>query len=67
MYKGHNSKITSLWRNQLTLCNCSVKEQCPMDDKCQTMDAVYDCSVTSPQSLKIYVGLTEGKLEEKVL
>ena len=42
MYKGHNSKIVSLSCNQLALCNCRVKEECPIDGKCQTMDAVYD-------------------------
>ena len=53
IYKGHNSKITSAPRNQLTLCNC---QKCAMDSKCQTMDAVYDCRVTSePQ--KSYCGL----------
>ena len=31
IYKGHNSKITSTPCNQLTLCNCRVKEECPMD------------------------------------
>ena len=31
------------------------------------MNAVYDRSATSPELRKIYFGLTEGKLEEKVL
>ena len=31
------------------------------------MNAVYDRSATSPELQKIYFGLTEGKLEEKVL
>ena len=48
IYKGHNSKITSTPCNQLALCNCRVKEGYPMDGKYQTMDAVYDCCVTSP-------------------
>ena len=50
IYKGHNSKITSTPRNQLTLCNCRVKEEFPMDGKCQTMDTVYDCRLTSLES-----------------
>ena len=49
IYKGHNSKITSAPCNQLTLCNCREKGECPMDGKCQTMDAVYDCQVTSSE------------------
>ena len=47
IYKGHNSKITSAPCNHLPLCNCWEKVECPMDGKCQTMDAVYDCPVTS--------------------
>ena len=45
----HNSKIKSTPCNQLTLCNCRVIEECPMDGKCQTMDAVYGCSVISTE------------------
>ena len=51
-YKGHNGKITSAPCNQLTLCNCQEKGECPMDGKCQTMDVVYDCRVTSSEPQK---------------
>ena len=61
IYKGHNSKITSTLCNQLTLCNCPVKEARSMDGKCQTMGTVYDCHVTLPEPQKIYFGLAEGK------
>ena len=49
IYKRHNSKIASILCNQLTLCNCWLKEECPMDGKCQTMDAIYDCHATLPK------------------
>ena len=62
IYKGHNSKITSTLRNQLTLCNSWVKEECPMGSKCQTMDAVYDlCPFT--RATKNW--LAEGKWKQK--
>ena len=61
IYKEHNSKITSILWKQLTLCNCRVKEECLMDGKCQTMDAVFECRVTSPEPRKIYSGLAEEK------
>ena len=35
-----------------------------MDSKCQTMDAVYNCRVTSPEPQKIYFGLAEGKWKQ---
>ena len=52
IYKEHNSNITSTQCNQLTLCNRQVREGSPMDSKCQTMDAVNDCRVTSSESRK---------------
>ena len=65
IYKGHNSKITSTQCNQLTLCNCRVKRECSMESKYQTMDAVSDCRVTSPEPRKIYFGLAEGKWKQR--
>ena len=59
-YKEYNSKITSTPCNQLTLCNCRVKEEFPMDGKCQTLDAVYDCRFTSSEPRRIYFKLAEG-------
>ena len=38
IYKGHNSKIRSRPCNQLTLCNCRVKEEFSMGCNCQTMN-----------------------------
>ena len=65
IYKGHNSEITSTPCNQLTLCKSRVKEECPMDGKYQTIVAVYDRRVTSPEPRKIYFGLAEGKWKKK--
>ena len=36
-----------------------------MDGKSQTMDAVYDYRVTSPEPQKIYFGLAEGKWKQR--
>ena len=46
VYKMYNSKITSAPCNQLTLSNCRENEEWPMDGKCQTMDAAYECRFT---------------------
>ena len=64
LYKGYNSRITFSPCNQLTLCDCGVEEECYMDGKCQTMHAVYECHVTSPEPQKIYFGFTVGKLKK---
>ena len=61
IHTRHNSNITSTPCNRLTLCNSRIKEECPMDGKCQTMDAFYDCCVTLSEPQKIYFGLAEGK------
>ena len=61
-YKQHNSKITSTPCNQLKLYNCRAKEECPIDSKYQTMKAVYDCRITSPDPQNIYFGLGKEKL-----
>ena len=65
IYKSHNSKITSAPCNQLTLCNCRIKGECPMDGKCQTMDAVDDCRVTSSEPQNIYFRLIEEKWKQR--
>ena len=67
IYKGHNSKITSVPCNQLALFNCQEKGEFSMDGKCQTLDAVYECRVTSSEPQKIYFELEERKMEAKVL
>ena len=36
-----------------------------MDRKCQAMDVVYDCRVTSSEPQKIYFGLAEGKWKQR--
>ena len=61
IHTRHNSNITSTPGTRLTLCNPRIKEECPMDGKCQTMDAFYDCCVTLSEPQKIYFGLAEGK------
>ena len=65
IYKRQNSKITSTPCNQLTLCICREKGECRMEGKNQTMDAVYECHVTSSEPQKIYFGLAEGKSKQR--
>ena len=64
-YKGHNRKIISAPCNQLTLCSGREKRECLMDGKFQTMDAVYDCRVTSSELERTYFGLAEGKWKQR--
>ena len=61
IHRLHNTKITSTPCNQLKLCDYRVKEECSVDGRCQTMDEVYGCRVTSPAPRKVYFALAEGK------
>ena len=45
----------------MTLCNCRVKGESSIDGKRQTMDAVYEFRITSPDPQKIYLELAERK------
>ena len=56
MSKIYNEQITFSPWNQLTLCNCRVKEECSMNGKCQTMD-----KPRTPELRRIYFGLGEAK------
>ena len=57
--------MSKIYKGQLTLCNCQIKGECPMDGRCQTVDAVYDRRVTSPEPQKIYFWLAEGKWKQR--
>ena len=67
MSKEHNTKITSTPCNQVTLGDCRVKEECPMDGKCSTINAAYDCRVTSLELRKICYKLAEGKWRKGII
>ena len=64
IHKEHTRKITSTPCNQLTLCNCRVKGEFPIDGKCQTMDVIYDCRITSLEPPKVCLWLAEGKWKQ---
>ena len=51
--------IKGIIKRLLTFCNCRIKEECPMDRKCQTNDRVYECLVMSPELRQIYLRLAE--------
>ena len=38
-----------------------------MDDKCQIIDTVYDCRVTSPEPRKLFFRLAEGKWKPSII
>lgn len=47
--------------NQDNNCNCRTKDQCPLQNKCQTQNIVYQATVTqkNTQKTETYIGMTE--------
>ena len=59
---SHNKAVLSDYHQSQTQtsnkeCNCRKKDQCPLDGKCLTQNAVYQATVTTQTSSESYVGL----------
>ncbi|KXJ26852.1 Nose resistant to fluoxetine protein 6 [Exaiptasia diaphana] len=46
-------------------CNCRNKDQCPLDNKCLTTSVIYNAQVTTSNTTKNYIGLTEGTFKQR--
>ena len=63
----HNKKVCSIDTkpNSQDQCNCRDKDQCPIDNKCLTSVVIYNARVTTDDTTKNYIGLTEGKFKQR--
>ena len=61
---SHNKKIIGNTTPD-AICNCRVKSQCPMDGKCQERSIIYKAVVTSAETNKQYIGLTEHAFKQR--
>ena len=65
----HNMKITNADNNANAItgeqCNCRKKDQCPLDNKCLTSSVIYNAQVTTNNTTKNYIGLTEGTFKQR--
>ena len=63
---SHNKNILKP-NKEIYGCNCRVKEDCPLDNKCLTPKVIYEANVTNTvdNEEKIYIGLTENKFKER--
>ena len=63
----HNKKVTSIDTkpNSQDQCNCRDKDQCPIDNKCLTSGVIYNARVTTDDTTKNYIGLTEGTFKQR--
>ena len=67
---AHNSKLlnNSKKENISRDCNCRVKNNCPLEGKCQTKSVVYKATVTTNQprfKRRTYTGMTEDFFKKR--
>lgn len=46
-------------------CNCRIKADCPMNGQCLTKGLIYQATVTTNQSERTYIGLTENTFKTR--
>ena len=65
----HNKKVTSIDTkpDSQDQCNCRIKDQCPIDNNCLTSGVIYNARVTTDDTTKNYIGLTEGTFSKDSL
>jgi len=65
----HNKKVINTANQDSAttdeLCNCRKKEQCPLDRKCLTTSIIYNAQITTRNTTKNYIGLTEGTFKQR--
>ena len=67
---GHNAKILTNNETQIEdikLCNCRSKKDCPLEGKCLETSVIYQATVTETSSMKTetYVGLTADPFKNR--
>ena len=64
---SHNKAIINPIGSKESGCNCRVKENCPLDNKCLTSSLIYEATVsnTVDEEKKRYIGLTEGTFKTR--
>ena len=65
--KSHNARVIkgNLHKSPKKMCNCRVKNNCPLNGKCLNKSVVYKATVTSNNMSKEYIGLTGNTFKER--
>ena len=64
---SHNAKILNESPEDPP-CNCTNKEECPLDGKCRATNIIYQAEVTSeqvPPAVNTYIGLTATEFKKR--
>ena len=65
---GHNSKILKDSDESEQKCNCRNKAACPLENKCQTRNLIYQATVhqTLENKSETYIGLTATSFKDRL-
>ena len=62
---SHNASVLNKQVPPTRLCNCNDKPNCPLDGKCLEDAIIYNACVTTENSEKHYIGLTEPDFKHR--
>ena len=63
--KRHNKKIVQKETQETLDCSCRVKTDRPLNGDCRKESVIYECTATTCDSKKVYLGLTEGDFKKQ--
>ena len=68
MISGHNSKILKDSDESEQKCNCRNRAACPLENKCQTKNLIYQATVkqTLQNKSETYIGLTATSFKDRL-
>lgn len=62
--KQHNT-TTLKKENEIRPCNCRVKQNCPLNEKCLSTCIIYKAEVTTSAKTHVYYGACEGEFKQR--
>ena len=63
---SHNKRLLNPITNEPG-CNCRIKENCPLNNRCLITNIVYEAKVSNNTNTetKTYIGLTENRFKQR--
>ena len=66
--KAHNKKILKTYKsqpNEIKLCNCRDKDNCPLNGNCTIKNVIYEAQVTTDKTTMKYIGSTANTFKQR--
>ena len=66
--KRHNKDVSNRKQKQTNPCNCTNKNECPLNENCKVQNVIYKCtaSATQPFKQRAYLRITEGNWKQRL-